>query len=403
MFVMFKRAAFSFVLLIISASVLFAQAPKVEPAVKWSAHPLGVDRVAISADGSTAAVLGSNEQGAGSLKVFQTSDQKVLATSRASSKFRRGLAVNIAGTQFAWFSDESAPVLGNLKTGDPIKRLKPPESRFISGGYLAFTNADKKLIAVDSSRLHAWKITDSDPPETLDLKRNVYAFTMFPKADVAIIGHEEGNWRLLFLAERKILPFDQSTTYEALETAASLDGSQFAARNYEDAAIIWNADPIKKVGILPGTANLGQGLAFSPRGDLVAAPTAVGAHYSLFQLPGGKQVAELRGLAKFVTDVHFSANGKYVIGGDRQGTVAIWDISKIAAKPTPKIDGRPEFQIRTWVSADGAYRIEAKFVSATKTAVELLTKEGKQLSVPIEKLSRGDQALIRAIVSELEK
>lgn len=387
----------------VAASTVWGQAPKIEPKVKWAAHPLGVDRVVISADGSTAAVLGANEQGAGALKVFQTSDQKVLAASPASSKLSRALAVNSAGDQFAWFVDESAPVLGNLKTGDPIKRLKAPETKFLSGGYLSFTKGGKRLVAIGSSRLVQWELAKTDPPTTLDLKRNVFAFTMFPDADVAIIGHEEGNWRLLFLEERKVLPFDQPTAFEATETAASPDGSRFAARNYEEAAIVWNADPISKVGQLPGTDNLGQGLAFSPDGSLLAAPTAVGAYYTLFQLPGGKQVAELRGLDKFVTDIHFSANGKFVIGGDRQGQVAVWDISTIKIEPAPRVTGRPEFQIRTWVSSDGAYRIEARFVSSTRTAVVLETDDGKTITVPLEKLSRGDQALIRAIASELEE
>lgn len=369
------------------------QAPAVAPIAIWPAHALGVDQAVLSADGSIAVALGMNAEGAGSLKWFQVKDQKVITETPASAKISRVLAINARGNRVAWFADEKAPTIANLATAKVDKKLTSPEQAFSRGGYLAFAQDGKQLLAIDNSRLYQWNTETAAAPKLLDLKRIVYAFAAFPKSDRAIIGHEEGNWRLLAIADRTVQAFDQPTSFEALEAAVRKGGEQFVARNYEDSVFVWNVDPLEKAGELSGTANLGRGICFCPSGSHILAPTGQGDTLSLFENPSGKVSAQLTGLGKFITDARFSADGKFVIGGDRQGKVAVWDVSKIVKLEVT----RPEMRMRTWASIDGGYKIEARFLSATATTVRLERADGTLVEVAINKLSRDDQALIRAI------
>ena len=50
---------------------------------------------------------------------------------------------------------------------------------------------------------------------------------------------------------------------------------------------------------------------------------------------------------------------------------------------------------RTWLSADGAHRTEAKFVSFSAGTVTLVKKDGKKIKVPIGRLAEEDQQFIR--------
>jgi uncharacterized cupin superfamily protein len=50
---------------------------------------------------------------------------------------------------------------------------------------------------------------------------------------------------------------------------------------------------------------------------------------------------------------------------------------------------------RTWASADGNFRAEAKFISFISGTVTLEKKDGKRIQVPIDKLALEDQQFIR--------
>ncbi len=52
-------------------------------------------------------------------------------------------------------------------------------------------------------------------------------------------------------------------------------------------------------------------------------------------------------------------------------------------------------QMRTWKSSKGDYKVKAKLVSADKDAVKILTDDGRELTIALDKLSRGDLEFIK--------
>lgn len=54
----------------------------------------------------------------------------------------------------------------------------------------------------------------------------------------------------------------------------------------------------------------------------------------------------------------------------------------------------PDSEYRTWTDSTGRFKVEAKFVEFVGGKVRLLTRDGKTLNLPLEKLSTEDQAQV---------
>jgi hypothetical protein len=61
---------------------------------------------------------------------------------------------------------------------------------------------------------------------------------------------------------------------------------------------------------------------------------------------------------------------------------------------TPSATAAAEF--RTWKDSSGAFQIEAQLVEAKEGAVKLRRKDGKIVSVPLEKLSDADRKFLES-------
>jgi hypothetical protein len=57
--------------------------------------------------------------------------------------------------------------------------------------------------------------------------------------------------------------------------------------------------------------------------------------------------------------------------------------------------------LRTWSDASGGHKVEARFVNKTATDVTIVTDAGREITLPIEKLSNEDQAFLKSIPSEV--
>jgi len=91
--------------------------------------------------------------------------------------------------------------------------------------------------------------------------------------------------------------------------------------------------------------------------------------------------------------------------------VRLWDISRFTSKqspPEPQPENGPNAPpeasppagdserspMRTWTSADGRYTVEARLVGLRGSVVVLQKRDGRVVRVPIDQLSRADQAFL---------
>lgn len=70
---------------------------------------------------------------------------------------------------------------------------------------------------------------------------------------------------------------------------------------------------------------------------------------------------------------------------------------EIAEEPTPEPPKQEEFELRTWSDASGKFKTEARYKSIAFGKVTLIKADGKEVTVPIEKLSGDDQLYLTKI------
>lgn len=61
-----------------------------------------------------------------------------------------------------------------------------------------------------------------------------------------------------------------------------------------------------------------------------------------------------------------------------------------STSPAPKASDA----FRTWTDITGKFKVEAKLVSSTADAVRIVRKDGKELTIPLNKLSDADQQFV---------
>ena len=146
----------------------------------------------------------------------------------------------------------------------------------------------------------------------------------------------------------------------------------------------------------------------------LAEPEAI----KLWDTQSGRHVATLKPLKGPIADyarppgydsLVFSPDEKTLAVANFKGPISLWDTEPFAAKadsqpppdstPAPTTAAepnlKPESDLRTWTSTDGKFTVEAQFVKAVGETVYLKRKDGRQIEVPIEKLSPKDQQFLR--------
>lgn len=68
-----------------------------------------------------------------------------------------------------------------------------------------------------------------------------------------------------------------------------------------------------------------------------------------------------------------------------------------AEKPEPKTVKRAGATLpsREWTSADGLFTVTGRFVSMTERSVKVARQDGKEITIPLDKLSKADQNWLR--------
>jgi hypothetical protein len=69
-----------------------------------------------------------------------------------------------------------------------------------------------------------------------------------------------------------------------------------------------------------------------------------------------------------------------------------------APSPAPSTTASPQY--RVWKDSSGKFEIEATLVSFENGLVRLLRKDGKEISLPLSRLSEADQTFVEKSLSE---
>jgi WD40 repeat protein len=158
--------------------------------------------------------------------------------------------------------------------------------------------------------------------------------------------------------------------------AVSPDGHHIAASSDDDVVRFWNADTGKQEDHTVGGSN---GVAYSPRGDLVATASGRGAGtVRLWSIQTGQLIKTLTGPSKTTIRVTFDHTGAFVASGAVDGSAWIWNVTTgasrrlavgggkvlaVAFSPTSPLlaTGGDDGKIRIWNSQNGDLLRELNF------------------------------------------
>ena len=220
-----------------------------------------------------------------------------------------------------------------------------------------FREAVAARVASDGSAILAGQRPGSD---VQGLSEVIAAQRIDPRYDGQLLDAEVARFNTVKLID----------TGRALQfIAISPDGHHIAASSRDDEVVrFWNADTGEQEDRTVGGSN---GVAYSPRGDLVATASGRGAGpVRLWSVQTGQLIKTLAGPSNTTTRVVFDRTGDFVASGAVDGSAWIWNVTTgasrrlavgggkgvaIAFSPTSPVlaTGGDDGRIRIWNSQNG--------------------------------------------------
>jgi hypothetical protein len=187
--------------------------------------------------------------------------------------------------------------------------------------------------AVAAGQVEVWNVADGTLRTQLAIsgKGFVSALTLSPDGSLLAIGNSEGALELWH--DGKLLATLQKPDSGLVRGLAfSANGEQLASVRGRESVMLWHVGtrnllkqlPAAQPPYLPAALPPYHALAFSPRGDAIAAGGANGTVH-LWSVPGGQNLATLKGHVGPVVALEFSPTGRMLASSSTDATVKVWD------------------------------------------------------------------------------
>ncbi|KAI0484389.1 WD40-repeat-containing domain protein [Xylariaceae sp. FL0804] len=143
-------------------------------------------------------------------------------------------------------------------------------------------------------------------------------------------------WDLLGDRSAKIQEYDTGsagTGSFGLCVDLSRDGKYTASGHQSGSVYVFNNNTGRLQYSLPGLVKPVRAVAFSPAGTRLAAAGDAGI-IAIYDTKHGEHVGNLTGHAAWVTSIHWSDTGEYLLSGALDGKVKVWSIDRSACVAT---------------------------------------------------------------------
>lgn len=263
-----------------------------------------------------------------SVRVWDLAQQKLLFKLDGHLDWVRAVAYSPKGDLIASSSDDNDVLIWGAHTGELVHTLKGHED-WVRTVAFSFDGA-RVASGDDDNTIRIWDpVLGTEVAKLQSGSEYVWIYTLdfAPDAFVLASGDYDGNVNIWDVEQGILLKnlTDDAVT-EVYSVAFSPDGSMLAAGGEGGSVVIWHAATYEEVSRIEGLPGDVEALAFSPDADMLA--TAVEGDVFLWDVASGILRAKLAGSFD-INAVQFLPSGDYVVTGDDDGMIKIWDLNEV--------------------------------------------------------------------------
>ena len=267
-------------------------------------------------------------------KTLQAESSGPAATLAGCNDWTEAGTMNAGGTLFLTgsnindctarlFEIESRKVLGEMPCDGPVMDT-------------AFHPTLPLLITADTTpTIHVWNATsfekhaDHSPMPHC----NVMRIAIHKDGEYAIAGSDKGRVFAWDLENGKLLKeFEEGHTEEIRDIAFHPSGKMFATASADSSVCFWTMESDKPTRKISSAANGDLFcIRFSPDGTIIAVTSKWGDQYAkIYDVQTAELVNNFGAYGRPMRSVNFSPDGRFLVTGDVDYRVVIWDIEKKA-------------------------------------------------------------------------
>jgi len=303
-----------------------------KPLFTFREHSRMVWALAFSPD-STLLASGGYDRSVKLWEVGGKDSGRCLKMLQGHDKWVRSVAFSPDGTLLATSGMDATIHLWDVREGTCLRILHGHigpvwAAAFSPDGTLLVTSGDDETVRL-------WDVREGTCLRVLHGHTGeIMAVAFHPMGHLFASGGEDGRINIWGVRSGRLLTTLQLHTTRAMSIAFNPEGTMLASGSYDGGVEVWKIERESsphRIRTLQGHPTWVSAVAFGPHGQL--ASVSYGGKVKLWEAESGKCLRTFQGYSSVICSVTFSPDGNFLVHGDDNGVLKVWDVEKEGSGP----------------------------------------------------------------------
>src|SRR5260221_3694627 len=303
-----------------------------KPLFTFREHSRMVWALAFSPD-STLLASGGYDRSVRLWEVGGKDSGRCLKMLQGHDKWVRSVAFSPDGTLLATSGMDATIRLWDVREGTCLRILHGHigpvwAATFSPDGTLLVTSGDDETVRL-------WDVREGTCLRVLHGHTGeIMAVAFHPQGHLFASGGEDGRINIWGVRSGRLLTTLQLHTTRAMSIAFNPEGTMLASGSYDGGVEVWKIERESsphRIRTLQGHPTWVSAVAFGPHGQL--ASVSYGGKVKLWEAESGKCLRTFQGYSSVICSVTFSPDGSFLVHGDDNGVLKVWDVEKEGSGP----------------------------------------------------------------------